>query len=126
MIRRMDDITYAIDAYLGSADLSRESVRRYRDVLWGFADTVDQLEVGQIERHHCRAYLARWKTAARSTLALYTTVLNGFFAFLVAEEIIDRSPMDGIARPRLKRPEDLDVVTVTDSDVQKPIAACAT
>jgi hypothetical protein len=92
MIRRMNDITYAIDAFLGSADLSPESVRTYRDVLWGFADTVDQLEVGQIERHHCRAYLGRWETASPSTLALYTTVLNRFFAFFVTEEIVDRSP----------------------------------
>jgi hypothetical protein len=74
MIRRMEDIAYAIDAFLSATNLSPESVRKYRDVLWGFADTVDQLEVAQIERHHCRAYLARWKDKSPSTLALYTTV----------------------------------------------------
>jgi integrase/recombinase XerD len=122
----MNPIYHAIDAYFNAAGLAPESVRKYRDLLWKFADTVDQLELDQIERHHCRAFLGQWATKSESTQALYVTVLRRFFAFLVTEELIDRSPMDGVARPRRKRPEDLDVVTVTDSDVQRLIAACDT
>ena len=49
---RPPSLWLTVDAFLAAADLAPESIRRYRDVLWGFADTVDQLELGQIERHH--------------------------------------------------------------------------
>jgi integrase/recombinase XerD len=125
MIRRVSPINHAIDAFLDAVTLAPETRRKYRDILWGFADTVDQLDLDQIDRHHCRAYLGRWKDAAPSTLALYTTILTRFFAFLIEEEVIDRSPMEKVRRPKLNRAEDLDVVTVTDTDVERLIAACA-
>jgi integrase len=51
-------------------------------------------------------------------------VLKGFFAFLVDEGIIDRSPMARIDRPRLPKAEDRDVVTIGAGSVRAMFGAC--
>jgi integrase len=126
MIRRMNNIYYAIDAFLGASGLAPESIRKYRDILWKFAAQVDQLELDQVERHHLNAFKAEYATLSPSTQALVVTVLKRFWEFLVDENIVEVSPAARLKRPRRPRPEDLDVVTVSDSDVEKLIAACTT
>jgi integrase len=117
-------IYHAIDAYLAQANLAPTSADKYRKTLWRFAETVDQLELEDLARPHCRSFLARYAGASPATRALYTTILRRFFQFLVDEDALERSPMDGVKRPRLLAAEDLDVVTVSDAEVERLIGAC--
>lgn len=122
----MNDINYAIDAWLG--DLARAGRTpatrlKYQQILWSFADSVDERDCDRITPDHCRRFLDRWVDASASTQALGWTILNGFFEFLVAETVIDESPMGRIPRARRKRPEDLDVVSVSASDVERLFGA---
>ena len=122
----MRDLNYAIDAYLGDlarAGRTKATRLKYQQVLWQFADFVDERDCDQIGVDHCRRFLDRWINASPSTLALYVSVLRGFFAFLVDETVIEHTPMERIKRPRRKRPEDLEVVTVTSEDVERMFAA---
>lgn len=94
--RRMNDLHYAFDAYLG--DLARAGRTpatrlKYQQILWAFADTIDERDCDRITPDHCRRFLDRWVNATPSTQALSWTILNGFFGFLVAETVIDENPM---------------------------------
>jgi integrase/recombinase XerD len=62
--------------------------------------------------------------ASASTLALYVSIMRGYFAFLKEEGIVEANPMDPIKRPARKRPEDLPVVTTSGGDVARMFAAC--
>lgn len=118
----------AIDRYIGQ--LAREgkspaTLRKYRQVLDPFADTVRYTLPSEITKDHVDRYVDRWTTAAPSTLALYVTVIRRFFEFCVDEGIVSVSPAARLKRPRRPRPEDLDVVSVTSADVVRLFAACA-
>lgn len=128
MIRRMNDIDYAVDAYVGElARLGRSpnTRRKYREILWKFCAHVGEKRCDEIERSDCTGFLDRWADSSPSTLALNTSILAGFFTFLVDITLLDRSPMANVRRPPRKRPEDLDVVTVSDSDVERMFVAAA-
>ncbi len=123
---RMNDINYAIDAYLGTlarAGRTPATRRKYQQILWAFADFIDERDCDHVTPDHCRRFLDKWVNASPSTLALHVTILRGFFAFLVDETVLDDTPMARIQRPRRKRPEDLDVVTVTTKDVERLFSA---
>lgn len=122
MIGRMDDIYHAIDAYIGElARRGRTQATRnkYQWLLWQFAAHLGHRNLGQVDRWDCRRFLDRWVDASPSTIALHVSILRGFFDFLVAETALDTSPMDGIERPRRRRPEDIDVVSVSARDVER-------
>lgn len=130
--RRMNDINYAMDAYLGDlARAGRTTATRtkYQQVLWSFATFLEQQGVDECDRittDLCRRFLDRWIDRSPSTQALGWTVLNKFSAFLVNETVRDDNPMTRIPRARRKRPEDLDVVTVSTSDVERMFMAALT
>lgn len=129
--RRMNDLNYALDAYDG--DLARAARTpatrlKYKQILWLFAAFLENDGIRDCDRitaDHCRRFLDRWVDASPSTLALHVTILRGFFAFLVNETVIERDadPMARIRRPIRKRPEDLDVISVSSSDVERLFAA---
>lgn len=128
MIRRMDDIDYAVDAYVGElARLGRSpnTRRKYQEILWKFCKHVGDKRCDEIERADCTSFLDRWADSSPSTLALNTSIVAGFFAWLVEITLLDESPMRTVKRPPRKRPEDLDVVTITESDVERMFAAAA-
>lgn len=124
----MRDIGTAVDRYEG--ELARRgralaTRRKYiNEVLGPFADKYRHLELQDVRVDHCRQYLDKWVNSSESTLALYVTVVRGFFEFCVNEGWLEVSPATLLQRPRRKRPEDLDVVTVAASDVERLIAAC--
>lgn len=128
MIRCMDDITYAVDAYdgeLARRGRTQATRRKYREILWKFCDHVGDKRCSEIERADCTAFLDRWSSSSPSTLALNTSIVAGFFDFLVDITLLERSPMATVRRPPRKRAEDLDVVTISDSDVERMFdAAC--
>jgi integrase len=128
MIRRMNDIDHAVDAYVGELarrGRSQATRRKYREILWKFCDHVGDKRCDEIERADCTTFLDQWADASPSTLALHTSIVAGFFAFLVDLTLIERSPMENVRRPPRKRPEDLDVVTVSDADVERMFAAAS-
>jgi integrase/recombinase XerD len=125
--RDMNDLDDAIDAYLDDLSLQRKSEntrRKYRDVLWKFAEHTHPLDCDQLTEAHCRAFLRRWANSSASTLALHVSILTGFFAFLVEQTVIGESPMVNVRRPPRKKPEDIEVVTVSSADVERMFAAC--
>lgn len=129
MMRRMNDIDHAVDAYIGElARLGRTTATRtkYQWLLWKFCEHVNDRDVQAITRRHCTSFLDRWADSSPSTLALHVSILAGFFDFLVDLTLIEESPMATVRRPPRKRPEDLDVITVSDSDVERMFAAVAT
>lgn len=129
MMRRMNDIDYATDAWLG--ELARrgrsEATRfKYQWLLWKFSDHVGGKPVDEISVHDCRRFLDQWIDHAPSTIALHVSTLRGFFDFLDAEGALTENPMTRIKRPPRKRAEDVAVVSVTGQDVERVVQACAT
>lgn len=125
--RRMNDIDYAIDAYSGELarrGRSPHTRRKYNELLWKLSVFVGDKDCDEITVDDCRRFLDKWVDAAPGTLALQISVLKGFFEFLREETVIDESPMRNIRRPPKRRPEDLDVLTVGESDVERLFAAC--
>lgn len=124
--RRMNDLDWAIDAYIG--ELARRGKtantrRKYRELLWKFSSDVHPKDADQVTPDDCRRFLDRWIDCAPGTIALHVSILKGFFDFIVGEGALERSPMERIKRPRRPRPEDTEVVTVTAEDVQRVFRA---
>ena len=119
----------AVDLYLGELarrGRSPRTIDAYRRKLWRLCADLDDRDVAVVTADDCRRFLDRWQQREPGTLAHSVTTLNGFFRWLYDEDRIERSPMERIRRPPLRRPEDLDVVTVTAGDVLRILAACET
>jgi integrase len=119
----------AIDRYLG--ELARLSYSpRTRDAyfrkLAPLCDGRPDADASEVTPDDCREYLDRWENASRATIAHSVSVLNGFFGWLYENGEIERNPMERIRRPRLSRPEELDVTTVSGADVRRLFDACET
>jgi integrase len=128
MMRRMNDIDYAVDAYIGELarrGRSQATRTKYQEILWKFCAHVGRKGCDEITRLDCTTFLDRWVNASASTLALHTSILSGFFDFLLDLTAVESSPMANVRRPPRKRPEDLDVVTVSDADVERMFAAAS-
>jgi integrase len=131
MIDVVQDIGRAIDVYIGELARRRKSPRTrdtYRRHLNAFADTLPPYTaVSEITPDDCRRFLDRWADAEPSTMATGVSTLRGFFRFLIDDgHVPEPGPMAKIQRPRRKRPEDLDVVTITETEGQALIGACET
>jgi integrase len=126
-MRRVRDLDQASDLYIG--ELARRGCTQstrlsYQRILWAFSARYDELAPWEVTADDCRRFLDRWVDCSPSTLAQYVSILRGFFAFLLDEEIVEANPMERIRRPPRKRPEELDVVTIQASDVDRLYAAC--
>jgi integrase/recombinase XerD len=121
-------VAEAVDLWIGElARRGRSAATRgtYERLLFDFCDTLPRgCEVSAVSANDCRRFLDRWAGASPSTLASGVSVLHGFFGFLVDEREIEVDPTARIKRPRRKRPEDLDVVTVSAEEVQRMFDAC--
>jgi integrase/recombinase XerD len=121
--------SWAIDNFegmLAREGRTSETRRKYRCILNYLADEVRDKPVDEITPDDCKRFLNRWVNSSPSTLALHVSILKVFFSFLEDEEIIERNPVAKIKRPRKKRPEDLDVVAVSEDDVRKLFDAVET
>jgi len=110
-------------ARAGRARSTRDSYSRYLNKF------IDQLErtkpdpaVREVTTNDCRAFLDRWPESAPSTVATIHSALNGLFKWLYQEHEVDENPMSRIPRPRRQRAEDLDVVTLTNAEVERMLA----
>jgi integrase len=131
MIDPMQDVGRAIDLYIGELARRRKSPRTRADYerhLQSFADTLPPYTaVSEITVDECRRWLDRWRDAEPSTMASRVSILRGFVRFLIDEgHIAEPGPMAKIQRPRRKRYEDLDVVTIGRDDAARLLEACET
>lgn len=127
----MQDVGRAIDLYIGELARRRKSPKTrdtYERKLQAFADTLaPYTAVSEVTVDDCRRFLDRWRDSEPSTMASAVTTLRVFFRFLIDEgHVPEPGPMHRIKRPSRKRPADLDVVTVSEDDANKLVAACTT
>jgi integrase len=122
----------AVDLYI--ADLARKgkspaTLRTYESRLvpmCGDRSVVEPGDASEITANDCRLYLDRWRNHAAGTRYHSWAVLSGFFKFLYRAEVIARNPMERVEPPKRLSPEELDVVTVTGSDVRRLFNVCET
>jgi integrase len=117
----------AIDLYLG--DLARQGRRpttraSYRRLLNDFADQVRDKDVELLALTDYERFLDRWTDSSPSTLAAGVSLVRGFSRFVWERGFVDANVAYPLRRPPRKRPEDLDVVTVSAEDVQLLLSAC--
>jgi integrase len=127
IVRDMLTMNGAIDLFAG--DLSRRGCSdrtrtTYTRILGKLADRLPaDLDVTRITSDDCRRFLDQYNRRAAGTRAHAYAVLSSFFRWLIVTEQIKRSPMTTIPRPQRKRPDELDVTTISTGDVRKLLAA---
>jgi integrase len=117
-----------IDAFIG--DLARrgrsQATRNsYRRLLNDFADVVRDKPPFELELSDYERFLDRWTDSSPSTLASGVSLVRAFSRFLYERGEASEDFTRYLVRPRRKRAEDLDVVTVSSEDVLKLLDACA-
>jgi integrase len=119
---------HAVDFYIahlarkGRAKTTRDS---YRRLLTDFARSCRDKAPGELELHDYERFLDRWTDSSPSTLAGGVSLVRGFSRFLYERDLATSDVAAPLKRPRRKRPEDLDVVSVSAEDVLKMLDACA-
>jgi len=119
----------AIDLYLG--ELARRgrapsTIESYRPKLNWLADDVKDAYVHQIVVRDYERFLNRWIGASPSTLASAVSLAKGFSEYLWERGYTDDHIAYHLRRPPRTRAEDLDVVSVSASDVARMLDACNT
>jgi integrase len=118
---------HAVDFYIahlareGRSQATRDS---YRRLLTDFDRSCRGKAPGELELADYERFLDRWTDSSPSTLASGVSLVKGFSRFLYERKYAAVDVAAPLKRPRRKRPEDLDVVTVSAEDVQKMIFAC--
>jgi integrase len=121
-------LTRALDAYDG--DMARrgrspESRRHYRHDLAKLADLFDpEATVDEITLAHYERFLDRWTNSQPSTLAGKVSMVRGFSEFLWKRGLVETHVALPLERPKRKRPEDLEVKTISAEDVARMLDCC--
>jgi integrase len=118
----------AIDAFIG--DLARrgrsQATRNsYRRLMNDFADVVRDKPPAELELADYEKFLDRWTDSSPSTLASGVSLVRAFSRFLYERGFASEDVAYPLQRPRRKRSEHLDVVTVSAEDVLELLDACA-
>lgn len=121
-------LSRAIDRYLG--DLARRGRRpttleSYRRLLNDFADVVRDSLPGELTLEDYERFLDRWVGSNASTLASGVSLVRGFSRFLYERGYAAEFVAEPLKRPKRSPAEELDVVTITASDVGRMLDACA-
>jgi site-specific recombinase XerD len=119
---------HAVDFYI--AHLAREGRSNatrasYRRLLTDFARSCREKAPAELELADYERFLDRWTDSSPSTLASGVSLVKGFSRFLFERGYAPVDVAAPLKRPRRKRPEDLDVVTVSAEDVLAMLCACA-
>jgi integrase len=127
MITGVITLGHAVDLYI--ARLAREGRRpstrtSYRRLLEDFAHSCRDKAPAELELTDYERFLDRWTDSSPSTLASGVSLVRGFSRFLFDRKLASSDVTAPLKRPRRKRPEDLEVVSVGAEDVLKMIAAC--
>jgi integrase len=111
-------------ARAGRTPSTRASYERY---LFKFVSQLERsrpdVDAAEVTTNDCRAFLDGWNERSASTVCSIHSALSGLFRWLYLENEIEVNPMARIPRPRRPRPDDVDVVIVTPSDVEKMLRA---
>jgi integrase/recombinase XerD len=118
---------HAIDFYI--AHLAREGRSNatrasYRRLLNDFARVARDKAPADLDLSDYEKFLDRWTDSSPSTLASGVSLVRGFSRFLYERGLATEDVAHQLRRPRRKRAEDLDVVTVSAEDVRRMIDAC--
>jgi len=122
----------AIDLYLGDLARQGKSKRTLHTYsfrlmpLCGPREVAEPGDVRDLTTDDLRTYLDTWRDAAPGTRYHAWAVLSGFFKWAYRAELIDFNPIGRIEPPKRVAPEDLDVVTLSGSDVRRMFDACET
>lgn len=117
----------AIDLYV--SELARRSKspstrKSYRRLLNHFATSVRERSPEELTLRDYERFLDRWTDAAPSTLASAVSCVKGFSAYLKKSGYTKTHVAESLERPRRQRPEDVEVVSVSQDDVRKLLASC--
>jgi integrase len=117
----------AIDLYIGY--LARRGRRTttlssYKRLLNGLADSTSKQYVHEFTLADYEHFLDRWTSAEPSTLASGVSLVRGFSRFLYERGAAATDVAYPLRRPPRRRPEDLDVTTVSASDVVRMLSSC--
>jgi len=102
-----------VDAYLArlvdQRSLSAHTVAAYRRDLHQFFDYCDRGQINSfvdVERRHCRRYLAFLDTLgySRRSIARKSSSVRTFYADAVKRGLVEVNPFDGVTRPKLNKP----------------------
>jgi integrase len=118
---------HAVDRYIGHlAREGRSPATRasYQLLLTDFACSCRDKAPGDLELDDYERFLDRWTGSSPSTLASGVSLVRGFSRFLYERGYATVDVAAPLKRPKRKRPEDLDVVTVSAEDVLAMILAC--
>jgi integrase len=119
----------ALDLFIG--ELARRgrspaTRRTYFKQLCDFCDTLPRdFDTQSLRRSHYEYHLDRWQDSAPSTLASNVSICRSFSRYLYEFGYAERDWARDIPRPRRLRPEDVDVVSVSASDVTRMLDACS-
>jgi site-specific recombinase XerD len=89
--------------------LSPHTVAAYRRDLHQFFDYCDRGQINslvEVERRHCRRYLAFLDTLgySRRSIARKSSSVRTFYADAVRRGLVEVNPFDGVSRPKLNKP----------------------
>jgi len=129
IIRDMLTFDRAYEDFLGDCrrrGYSQRTLDTYRRTYEELADRLarDQ-DVSRIAPDDLRRYLATKARLAPGTVAGHEAHLSSLFKALYLDGKIARNPMDRLPRTRRRRPEDLDVKTVSSDDVRALMRAAS-
>jgi integrase len=119
----------AIDLYLGELarrGRAQSTVESYRPKLNLLANDVRDAYVHEIEIRDYERFLNRWIGSSASTLASSVSLVKGLSEYLWERGYTNEHVAYHLRRPPRGRAEDLDVVTVSGSDVARMLYVCET
>ena len=100
---------------LKARNLADKTLRTYGDSLTALVDHADAAQLGDLDRDAIRAFLADLTDRfAPATVSVRYRALQQFFKWAVAEEELDRSPMDAMQPPVVPE-QPVDVVPTADA-----------
>jgi integrase len=121
-------LSRAVDLWLGDLTRKRYSprtIKSYRDTLYKLCDRLPhETDVTEVRTDDLRAFLDLWGNRSTGTQGQVYAPVAGIFKWLYRQQRIRRNPMERIDPPKRVRGEDLDVVTVSATDVRRMLAAC--
>lgn len=123
LVRDMLTIDSAIDLFL-DRDFADKTRKDYRRILDLFADQFERnADIGRAREEHCLRFLARYNGCSAGYRKTVDSTVRSFFGAAYKSRWIKEDPMARVPRPRGVPSDQLDVVTVSEEEVGRMLAA---